>query len=437
MTNMAELTEKQREANALLAGPAKHIMLRGGARSGKTFLFCRAIAARGFKAPKSTHIVLRHRFNHLKMSIIEDTFPKVMRICFPGYKYRLNKSDWFHELQNGSRIIYGGLDDKERTEKILGQEHSTIFLNEASQISYHARNMAQTRLAQNSGLKLKEYIDCNPPTMGHWTYKLFFKKIEPRSGATLLNPDEYQTMLINPVDNPNLPPEFLDTLRSLPEKERLRFYEGKYLSGVANALWTYDLLDTCRVAPAQVPPLERIVVAVDPSGCFGEEDERSDEIGITVQGRGVDGSLYNLEDISGHFGPEQWARRVVDAFDRWEADTIVAEKNYGGAMVVSNIRAVRADAPIRVVTASRAKHVRAEPVANLYTQGKAKHLGSFPDMEEQLCNFSSAGYQGHTSPDRADAMIWGATELMIKYQQDTSIGLSQVARNQPEIFLGV
>ncbi len=410
-----ELTEKQLGANALLAGPARHILLRGGARSGKTFLFCRAIAARAIKAPGSTHCILRFRFNHLKASIIDDTFPSVMRLCYPQVPYHLNKSDWYIELPNGSRVLFGGLDDKERTEKILGQEHSTIFLNECSQISYASRNKAITRLAQNSGLTLKAYYDCNPPKMGHWTYRMFMKLEEPLSGKLLDHPENFATAQLNPRDNlDNLPDGYIQELEGLPERERRRFLEGEFQPQVDDALWTYDIMDKCRTSPDQVPELQRIVVAVDPSGCQGPEDTRSDEIGIVVAGKGVDGKGYVLEDVSGHYSPDGWARASLAAFDNHEADRIICERNYGGAMVESTIRSARVGVPIKLVTASRGKTQRAEPIAALYEQGKIKHVGSYPEMEDQMCNFSTAGYMGEQSPDRADALIWALSALMLK-----------------------
>ena len=64
-----------------------------------------------------------------------------------------------------------------------------------------------------------------------------------------------------------------------------------------------------------------------------------------------------------------------------------------------------------MVRASRNKTVRAEPISALYSQGKVKHVGSFPEIDDQLCNFTTAGYQGSRSPDRADALVWGITAL--------------------------
>ena len=406
------LTSRQAEANRMLGSAARHILLRGGSRSGKTFLLCRAVAVRAIRAPGSTHAILRFRFNHLKASIIQDTMPKVFKLCFPGVSYDLNKTDWFMALPNGSRILFGGLDDKERTERILGQEHSTIYLEECSQISYEARNMAMTRLAQNSGLPLKAYYSANPPTVGHWTYRMFELGLEPKSGEKLANPHAYASMRMNPADNQaNLPAEYLAELAALPAKERRRFLDGEYLSQVDGALWTLDRIK--RVTTAQCPEMTRVVIAVDPSGCSGPEDWRSDEIGIVAAGLGRDGQGYLLDDATIRDSPEKWARAAVALYNKHQADTIIGERNFGGAMVESTIRTAMRNAPIKIITASRGKHVRAEPVAALYEQGRVHHVGRFPDLEEQLLAFSGSGYQGAKSPDRADAAVYALTELML------------------------
>src|ERR1700721_2261922 len=192
------LTKRQNEANALLGSNALHTMLVGGARSGKTTLIIRAIIIRAL-AHKSRHAVLRYRFNHLKGSIIYDTLPKVMANCFPGVaeKCHLDKSDWFYSLPGGSEIWFGGLDDKERTEKILGSEFATLFLNECSQIPWSSRNVAITRLAQKTPLRLRAWYDCNPPNDAHWTKKIFVDKIDPDTKTKLPDPENYASLTIN------------------------------------------------------------------------------------------------------------------------------------------------------------------------------------------------------------------------------------------------
>jgi phage terminase large subunit len=125
-----KLTPKQEEAQEILNGPAKHVMLAGGSRSGKTFLIVRKIIQRRLKAPGSRGVILRFRFGHVKNSIMLDTFPKVMSICFPGVPYDINQTLGYATFPGGSEQWFGGLDDKIRTEKILGTEYSDIFLNE-------------------------------------------------------------------------------------------------------------------------------------------------------------------------------------------------------------------------------------------------------------------------------------------------------------------
>jgi phage terminase large subunit-like protein len=157
----------------------------------------------------------------------------------------------------------------------------------------------------------------------------------------------------------------------------------------------------------------RVVIAVDPSGCEGDEDTRSDEIGIVVVGLGTDGKGYLLHDYSGHYGPSTWAKIVADAFINHLADSVVAEANYGGAMVKHTIATANDKIPVKMVTATRGKVVRATPVAALYDvkAQKIKHVGFFPEIEEQMCGFYPDGYKGLKSPDRCDALIWAITEL--------------------------
>ncbi len=413
-----KLTAAQDKALDCLISEAVHCGLGGGSRSGKTFLLVRAIILRALKSEGSRHAIFRFRFNAIKASIIYDTLPKVFELCFPGLwaQCTLNKTDWFLRLPNGSEIWFGGLDDKERTEKVLGQEYATIYFNECSQIPFPSVVLALSRLAQlTTTLKLKAYYDFNPPSKRHWTYLRFIKKINPDTKQPEKKPENYQFYVINPADNKeNLAKEYLDILDSLPEKARNRFLLGKFADDDDGSLWNDDLLAQNRKLGRigdNLPDFLRIVVAVDPSGCAGPEDTRSDEIGIVVAALGTDGHGYLLEDLSGRYGPNSWGKIATDAFKRHSADRIVAEKNYGGAMVEAVIRASDANIPYQEVTASRGKVVRAEPIAALYEQGKIHHIGYFPELEDQLCAMSVQGYQGLKSPDRADALVWAFTEL--------------------------
>lgn len=406
------LTSRQSKFLDLAGSDASHVMAYGGSRSGKTFITVRTICIRAL-AHRSRHAMLRFRFNHIKSSIIYDTFPKVMELCWPELngRWKVDKSDWFVGLPNGSEIWFGGLDDKERTEKILGQEYASIFLNECSQISWAARNTALTRLAQKTPLRNKMYYDCNPPGKAHWTYQVFVDKKSPDTKKPLADPHRYGAIMMNPVDNAvNIDGNYLNELRNLPEKQRRRFFDGQFASADETALWTVEILEQCRADEA-LPTMRRIIIAVDPSGCSGDEDKRSDEVGIIVAGIGDDGRAYVLEDLSGRMAPGQWGQKIAQAYDRHQADCVIAETNFGGAMVGAIVKAARPGTPFREVHASRGKHVRAEPVAELYQLDKIRHAGEFMDLEDQMCAMTTAGYIGSKSPDRADALVWALTEL--------------------------
>src|SRR3990167_871371 len=347
------LSPKQTQAAAMLASDARHVLLFGGSRSGKTVLIMRLLVGRAL-AYKSRHLILRFRFSHVKASIIQQTLPEMMAMCYPGVLERCNlaRSDWILRFPNGSEIWFGGLDEKERTEKVLGTEYATIFLNECSQIPWASRNIAATRLAQKTPLRLKMFYDCNPPTEGHWTHRLFIMKRSPDSRLPLANDMQYAAFgPMNPIDNAaNLPQATLEELQALPERMKRRFWLGQWGLAGEGALWTIELIEQSRLEGAEIPQMQRIVVAVDPSGSAGEEDKRSDEIGIVVCGLGSGGQGYILEDLSGRVAPAEWGRIAVSAFDRHMADAIVGETNFGGEMVQEIIRAAsREDGAQRAV----------------------------------------------------------------------------------------
>lgn len=440
------LTPKQTEANELLASPAQQILLAGGSRSTKTVLLIRAIVIRALKAPGSRHAALRFRFGHIKQSIIHDTFPAVMKNFFPEAKYELNRSDWFAQFRGGSELWFGGLDDKERTEKILGSEYATILLNECSQIPYSSRNMAMTRLAQKvtdtttgKPLALKMYLDCNPPPKSHWTYRIFRAHQDPDTKQFLPDPENYGFMQLNPRDNPHLPPEYIKTLEALPARLRKRFLEGEFGDVAPNALFAEEHLERWRVIDEELPQMLRIVVAVDPSGAEDEDNQENDAIGIVVCGLGIDGNGYVLEDLTCKAGPATWGRVATSAYERHQADRIIAETNFGGAMVRSVIHSARARTPFRSVTASRGKSVRAEPISSLMEVGKVRLAGYFRDLEEELCGFTTNGYMGENSPNRADAMIWALSDLfpeLCKEREDKpQVIMPPVIRPSPNAWM--
>lgn len=219
----------------------------------------------------------------------------------------------------------------------------------------------------------------------------------------------------------NLADAFIGQILSKYEGTRLGRQEidGEVLDDYAGALWSRGNLDLNRigvgpVAPREVPQLRRVVVAIDPAATATEE---SDETGLIVAGVGMDGRGYVLEDRSGRYTPEGWAREAIALYKRWSADRIVAEVNNGGDMVEATIRMVDRTVSYKSVRASRGKVIRAEPVAALYEQDKVSHVKTgLATLEDQMCQFSAdfdrkaAGY----SPDRVDALVWALTELMVE-----------------------
>jgi Terminase RNaseH-like domain len=275
--------------------------------------------------------------------------------------------------------------------------------------------VALTRLAQVAdGIKQAAYYDLNPTSKGHWTNVLFNDKRDPLSRQPLENPDEYARLFLNPADNSdNLSADYLQSLQALPERQRKRFFEGVYIDDLDGALFSYEMIARARVSDLPLARRGRVVVAVDPSGAAGRDDERADEIGIVVAAKGDDGHAYVLADRSLRDAPAAWGRAVVAAYHEFGADRIVVEENFGGEMVRFVIRAADANPHVQAVSASRGKFLRAEPVSALYEQGLVHHVGRFTVLEDQLCAFTTAGYRGEGSPDHADALVFAITELML------------------------
>lgn len=406
------LTERQREVNALLSGPQRHTKLVGGARSGKTVLFIRAMIMRALKAKQTRHVALRLKAIHAHEAIWLDTLPWVERKFFSGVRFTPCEG-CYHRLSNGSEIWVGGLDDKERVERILGKQYSTIFFNECSQISYSSVLTGLTRLAQTSPhIIQRAYYDLNPTTTVHWTYKLFEQKKYPHNNESVPDPENYAFAHMNPEDNKaNLSPEFLQSMKNAPTRYRQRFYEGKYVSELPGQLWRIEDIETGRISKDNLPPFKRIVIPVDPSGARSVNDVKADAIGIVPVAEGMNGHFYVLEDLTGIYSPEQWGKIVRDTYDRLAADRVVGERNYGGDMVRAVIQWGKKGYAYKETTSSKGKVLRAEPVAALYERGLVHHVGYLPNLEEEMLSFINGSYLGEGSPNRVDALVFGLTEL--------------------------
>jgi phage terminase large subunit-like protein len=215
--------------------------------------------------------------------------------------------------------------------------------------------------------------------------------------------------------------------------------DGELIEDVENSLWPRDLIEKSRIGTvtsdcprvgeksrigtvtSDCPRVgfRRVVVGVDPPA------SAAGACGISVCGLGSDGVGYVLGDCSvSGLSPEGWARKVGRAAETWGADRVIAEGNQGGAMVETVLRGADIALPVRMVHARFGKSARAEPVAALFERGAAKFAGAFPELEDELAGMVAGGdYEGPgRSPDRADAMVWAMTELMLgKKRSEPSI----------------
>ncbi|MCL4188170.1 MAG: terminase family protein [Rhodobacteraceae bacterium] len=235
--------------------------------------------------------------------------------------------------------------------------------------------------------------------------------------ALLATPSTVVTRAPTEANRAHLAASFLAEVRTRYGGTRLGRQEldGVLLEEVEGALWTAAMLDAARVTAA--PPLDRVVVAVDPP-VTGHA--RSDACGIVVAGVRAAGPpqdwrAFVLEDATlAGASPDEWARAAIAAMRRHGAERLVAEVNQGGALVESVIRQVDGLVPYRALRATRGKAARAEPVAALYEQGRVAHVGCLAALEEQMCRMTPTGYLGSGSPDRLDALVWALSELMIQ-----------------------
>lgn len=210
----------------------------------------------------------------------------------------------------------------------------------------------------------------------------------------------------------NLAPCFLDQIVGRYAGTHLgrQELEGELIEDRSDALWQRADLETERVF--EVPDLKRIVVAIDPPASSGAQ---ADACGLIVAGIDEKGQIYILQDASAQgLKPHSWAQKAVALYTRYEADAVVAEVNQGGEMVEAVLREVNASVPLLLVRATRGKYIRAEPIAALYAQGRVHHCGSFPELEDELCDFGPGGLSSGRSPDRLDALVWAVTELAFK-----------------------
>lgn len=312
----------------------------------------------------------------------------------PHVRYKPVRITW----PNGAQALgYNGTEP----DQLRGPEFDTAWVDELAKYRYAQDTWDMLQFTMRSGTDPRVFVTTTPRPIPVLREIMADATTVITRGSTMDNAA-------------NLAPAFMKAVVEKYAGTRLGRQElnAEMLDDVPGALWTRTMIDATRIKAA--PELRRVVIAVDPSGTSGSgTDGEGDDIGIIAAGVGIDGRAYVLEDHSCNLSPEGWARRVREAFTAHKADRIVAERNFGGAMVEAVIRATDKSLPITVVTASRGKIARAEPIAALYEQGRVSHVGGMAALEDQMCAMTPSGYLGDGSPDRADALVWALTELML------------------------
>jgi len=406
---------------------ARHTLLTGGARSGKTVLCVRANIIRALTYPRSRHLSLRlHRVTSEKY-LWKQTLPDVIEKCFKGVAFVYNNTKLILTCPNGSTYWFGGLDEGEKSDGLLGSDWNTVHFDEANEMLPDGLQKARTRLA----LKIKSadgrmcinrsFATVNPTYKTHHLYRTYVEKFDIFNGLPM-SPEQssmYNWCRINPCDNlDNLSEGYLRELQSLSPENRRRFLEGEWSEESKDALFKMNDINNARVktfAELGAIQFDKIVVGVDPAVTSGA---KADLTGIIVCGwvrpkafdRRSSGQYYVLEDRSIRGTPDEWAQAVYDAYTHWKADLIVGEANQGGDLVEKNIRSVSRIAPYKKVWATRGKAIRAQPVAAICATGDLHIAVCLPELEGEMVGWNPDS--GEPSPNRLDALVWGITELM-------------------------
>lgn len=315
----------------------------------------------------------------------------------PNYEPSKRRLTW----PNGAvASIYNGTEP----DQLRGPQHDAAWCDELAKWQYAQEAWDQLQFGLRTGNNPQVCITTTPRPIQ------LIKRIMADSSTVVTRGSTFD-------NSTNLAPKFLKTILQKYEGTRLGRQElnAELLEDVEGSLWKRGLIDQLRIADYQIPPLNRIVVAIDPNASSAEE---SNECGIVCVGLGDNGHAYVLDDISGVFAPNEWANKAIRLHRERRGDRIIAEINNGGEMVENTLRMVDPSIPYSGVWASRGKVTRAEPISALYEQGRVHHVGPFPRLEDQMCAFTidfdrrSMGY----SPDRVDALVWALTELMIEGQ---------------------
>jgi predicted phage terminase large subunit-like protein len=382
---------------------ASEVLYSGAFGAGKSRILCEKALYLALRYPNAPLALVRK----VKASIAATTKITFMRdVLRPsGVAFKQNKTEDWIEFPNGSRITFFGLDadtDTGLPSKVGSFDGAWIGVDEAVELNESDWVMLEGRLRSEAIPYRQLAAATNPADPNHWLKRRFS-----------LGDPERLYLHAGTFANRFLPDDYKRRMARLEGLYLQRYAEGQWVS-VEGALWSPDDFIGYRSAPdrwvdgTNKPEYRRIVVGVDPAVT---SNKHSDETGIIVAGIGVDGRGYVIDDLSGKFTPDQWGKRVEQAFRDYLADAIVVEVNQGGDLVKANLLAGNENLPVIDVHASKGKYTRAEPIARMYREGRISHVRRFVTLENQLCAFDPTS---NVSPDRMDALVWAFTELMLE-----------------------
>lgn len=378
----------------------RYYLVTGGRGSGKSWVLSMFLLNLTYE---EGHVILFTRWTLTSafISIIPEFIEKI-ELLEKEADFEITQNEIVNKL-TGSRILFRGIKTSQGTatanlKSISGV--TTFILDEAEELvdeDVFDRIDLSIRAVNKPN---RVILVMNPSFKSHWVYKRFVHNPSPEYCTNI------HTTYLDNVQN--LSQSFIDQANRVKE-ENLHRYEhlflGKWLDDAEGLLWNRPILDRARITTK--PDLKRIVVAIDPAVTANME---SDETGIVICATDHHGKGYVLEDLSGKYSPNEWGMIAKTAFDRWNCDCVVAEKNQGGDMVEAVLRSMGVKYRVKLVSATRGKYVRAEPIYSLYEQHKIYHVGHFPLLESQMITFDP---DKGKSPDRVDALVWGMTELML------------------------
>jgi phage terminase large subunit-like protein len=309
---------------------------------------------------------------------------------YPEYEPSKRRLTWPNGVIG---IIYSG----DEPDQLRGPQHAKAMVDELAKFKYPRETWDNLMFGLRIGDNPQAIVATTPRPIKIIKELLEDKRVAITRGHTLEN-------------SANLAPEFLRYVLDKYQGTRLGRQElaGDVLADNPDALWNRQNIEDTRVRDH--PPLSRIVVGVDPEAT---NTETSSETGIVVAGISiVNGQQhgYILDDLTLRASPGEWAAAAITGFHKFKADRVIGEVNNGGDMIEFTIHTVEPNIPFKQVRASRGKAIRAEPVSALYEQGRIHHVGTFAELEDQLCEW----VPGAKSPDRLDALVWAISELMLQ-----------------------